>query len=137
MPGRLADSGIATILGRMARGESILPGIILGLVAGGLVLFIAQLVLNPVPVSGATAYAAGAAGFFFMSADPARLIIALATAGGAAGVIMHRNVHLSGGSPPPPEGLLHHLGVEGGIGLGVALLGLLVAGAVVRAMENR
>ena len=111
--------------------------VLVALIAGGLVLLAANIIMDPVPVSAGPAFAGGVAGFFFMRAEPQRLVINLAVIGAAIGLLIHRSWHLSGQNPPPAEGLIQHLGVEGLIGLFAALLALAVMGLVLRLFEER
>ncbi len=111
--------------------------VFIALIAGGSVLLAANIIMDPVPVSAGPAFAGGAAGFFFLRAQPQRLVINLAVIGATIGLLIHRNWHLSGQNPPPAEGLIQHLGVEGLIGLFAALLALAVTGLVLKLFEER
>lgn len=110
---------------------------LLGAVAGGLTLFVINLVMNPVPVAALPAFILGALGFVFMSTALQVWVTNLAAIGAVAGVFIHRGWHVEGSSPPPAEGLLTHLAVEGLIGLVAALLALAVMGLALRFLEQR
>lgn len=121
----------------MKASDSVLTRLVLGLVAGGVILFLAQVTLNPAPLSAATGFACGAVGFLILSANPVPMVSFLASVGVALGAWMHHEAHISGRSPAAPEGLWPHLFSEALIGLAIALLALLVAGLVMRTLEAR
>jgi len=117
--------------------DSIAPRAVMGLIAGGLSLFVINLVMDPVPVAAGPAFVAGAVGFFFMRNDTTFLVVVMAAVGAAIGAAIHRNMHLSGSSPVPPEGLLQHVTLEGFTGYLAALGALLAMGLVMRLLERR
>ena len=83
---------------------------LLSLAAGGLCLAVLDRVMNPVPVAALPAFVLGAAAFFL--SRPARVLAnvsAAAAVGAIAGMLIHRQWHITGQSPPPAEGLLNHL----------------------------
>jgi hypothetical protein len=87
-----------------------------------LLLFLADRVLEPVPVPAATAVIGGLIGLW-LGLTVRWLWLSLGViAGLVVGAGFHLYVHMTGQSPPPPEGLAAHLAVDGGIGLVVALL---------------
>jgi hypothetical protein len=106
---------------------------ILAIAAGGLVLWLLNLLLDPVPVAAGPAFVLGAACLLIPALDARRWILTVAaTAGAVAGALVHRGWHLSGQSPPPAEGLVPHVLTEGLVGLLAALLALGVAVFVLR-----
>ena len=107
------------------------------LIAGIAVLVIANISMNPVPVSAAPAFGVGAVGFFLLRNDTARLVITLAVVGAAIGLVIHRDWHMTGRSPAPETGILEHLAIEGLIGLFVGLLALAASGLIIRFFEER
>jgi hypothetical protein len=117
--------------------DSIIPRAVMGIIAGGLALFVINLLMNPVPVAAGPAFVAGAIGYFFVRSNPVKLVLMLAAGGASIGVMIHRNMHLSGSSPLPPGGLLQHLATEGLFGYVAALAALLVMGLVMRVLERR
>ncbi len=121
----------------MAPRKTDIVRITLGLVAGGVTLFIINFLMDPVPVAAGPAFALGAVGFMIMRPKAQQLVINLAAVGALIGIYIHRGWHLNGQSPPPEEGLYQHLAVEGLMGLFAALASLLVAGILLRFLEQR
>lgn len=106
------------------------PRAALGVVLGGVALWVANTIMQPVPLSAGGAYAAGAV---VLMASTVRSLktgyVALgALAGAAPAVWVHRGWHVTGASPEPAGGLWPHVLGEGLLGLAVALacLGLAV-----------
>lgn len=115
-------------MGISAKAE--LPRAVLGVLAGAACLWFANLLMQPVPVSAAGAYAAGATVLLASALRPLRTgYVALgALAGALPAFWVHRAWHVSGRSPAPESSLLAHVLGEGLLGLAVALvcLGLAV-----------
>jgi hypothetical protein len=104
---------------------------LLSLVAGGLLLVILDRVMQPAPVAALPAFLLGAVAYFL--SRPGRVlanVLAASFVGATAGMLIHRQWHVTGQSPAPEEGLINHLAHEGLIGLAAAWLCL---GAIVLA----
>lgn len=84
-------------------------------------LFIADRVLQPVPVPAATAVVGGLVALWLDRTVRWSWILTGVVAGSLAGVGIHSYVHLTGQSTRPEEGLAIHLVMDGGVGLVVAL----------------
>lgn len=100
-------------------------------------LWLLNLLLDPVPVAAGPAFILGAVCLLFPALDRKQHITNLAALAGAfMGIYIHRGWHLSGQSPPPAEGLVRHVFYEGLIGFLVALLALGIAVIVLRRFRN-
>jgi hypothetical protein len=121
----------------MAPRKTDIVRMILGLLAGGVTLFVLNFIMDPVPIAAGTAFALGAVGYLVMRPKAHQLVINLALVGALVGIYIHRGWHVSGSSPPPAEGLWPHLAAEGAIGLFAALLSLAAAGLVLKFLEQR
>lgn len=116
-----------------------LPRTLAGLLLGGAALWLANQVMQPVPLAAGSAYAAGAVILV------ARLFRTLRTgyvalgalAGAAPALAVHRKWHLEGSSPDLGSGLWPHVLGEGLLGLCVALVCLGIAAWVARAPAAR
>jgi hypothetical protein len=112
-------------------------GIGLALLAGGLLLWLIDRALDPVPVSAGPAFVLGAAAMIGRQAPQARRVATLALIGALAGALVHWNWHASGASPEPAGSLFLHLAWEGLLGLASAAAALAAAGAIMRALPAR
>lgn len=97
-----------------------------GLLAAIILLWVANLVLSPVPIGSAFAV-----GFGLIAAWTAREGGLLRVVGGTAlgivaGVLYHRSVHRAGLSPDPAEGIPMHLGLDALMALSAAVPILLI-----------
>lgn len=110
---------------------------LMGIIAGGLVLFAFNLYFNPVPIAAAPAFALGVLGFLRLGPGTWPWVGNLAAVGALVGIFIHRGWHIEGSSPPPAEGLFSHLATEGLIGLAAALISLGVVAAVLKLLESR
>jgi len=92
--------------------------------AAAAVLWLADRLLEPLPVTAVTATLGGLVGLAGARDHRARRATAGLVAGVLAGATYHLWVHASGRSTAPDEGLIPHLLVEAGVGLGVAFAAL-------------
>ena len=109
-----------------------LPIIALTLVVAIPLLLVADRLLQPVPVPAATAVAAG-----LLAVWLGRRTAIWAIAGLFPGVGLHTYVHSSGGSPPPEEGVVAHLALDGLYGLIVAAPILLLVTLLAKGLSAR
>jgi hypothetical protein len=107
------------------RGRATLP-IAASLAFATALLFAADRVLQPVPVSALTATAGAFIGVWLLP-RPARAAGLGLAVGLALGVSFHMVVHASGGSPSPGEGFAAHLLADAALGGGIALAAMLPA----------
>jgi hypothetical protein len=99
--------------------------IILSAAAAVLLLWLADLVFQPVPLPAGGVVAGGLLGAWLSRGSVWRWVAGGAALGLVAGMAFHLYVHLTGGSPAPAEGLAAHLIVDGFKGLAVGLAVLL------------
>ena len=111
-----------------------LPRTLAGLLLGGAGLWLANQVMQPVPLTAGGAYAAGAVILFARGFKNLRTgsVALAALAGALPAIAVHRNWHLQGYSPDLANGLWPHVLGEGLLGLCVALVCLGVAAWVAR-----
>lgn len=98
--------------------------VLLGIAAAAAVLWLADRLLQPLPVAAVTATLGGLLGLARVRGHRARRVTAGLAAGLLAGAAHHLWVHVSGHSTAPEEGLILHLLAETGVGLGVAIAAL-------------
>ena len=112
-------------------------GWLLDAVLGLLVLILANLVLDPVPVTAATVWIGALALSWIVVNRPGRAAVIGGVVGALAGACVHLYSHLVGQSTEPPEGLALHVLAEGAIGLLVGSLALLASRARLLLRERR
>jgi hypothetical protein len=115
-------------------GKADLPRTVAGLLLGGVGLWLANQVIQPVPLTAGGAYAAGAVillARWFRTLRTGYVALA-AFAGALPAIAVHRKWHLEGFSPDPGGGLWPHVLGEGLLGLCVALVCLGIAAWVAR-----
>lgn len=103
--------------------------------AGAMLVWLADLWLQPAPLPAAFAVLAGAAALGWRAGNR-RPAAVWALAGLLLGVGVHLLVHLTGGSPEPAGGVPGHLALDGARSAVVALAALVVVDLLVRALRR-
>ncbi len=93
-------------------------------IPGLAILVVANVLLDPVPLTALLAWALGLALCWIAASRPIIAAVIGSIAGAALGAVLHFFVHDSGRSPAPVEGLPEHLLLDAGTGLlcGIAAL---------------
>lgn len=94
------------------------------ILVGIAVLWVANLMLDPVPLAAALAWALGLLAFWLRGSRSLRPASAGLVGGVALGTAVHLIVHVSGRSAPPSEGPFLHVLLDAAIGLAVGALAL-------------
>ncbi len=100
----------------------------LTIVAG--VLYLADFVLDPVPLPAVLAAATGLLALWILGGSRSALAMLALLGGGLAGAAHHFHRHSTGASPPPAEGIPFHVLLDALAGLFAALPALTAALAV-------
>jgi len=103
-----------------------LSRIVLTVSIAGILLFVADRILQPIPIPTGTAVLGGLLVLFVSERMRAWLVVAGLLVGGGAGTIVHLMVHLTGQSTRPVEGLPAHVAGDGTRGLAVAGIVMIV-----------
>ncbi|MGD2154369.1 MAG: hypothetical protein PVG79_13955 [Gemmatimonadales bacterium] len=105
-------------------------------VIAALLLFLADSVLQPVPVPAGVAVLGGLAAMWSRAEAGAGWVAVGAAIGALLGTGIHLYVHVTGGSTRPEEGVAAHVAVDGLRGLGVGAVVLVLVGLVARALRS-
>ena len=102
------------------------------ILAGISVLWLLDLLMQPVPVAAGPAFLLAIALLLWKGGQNARIAFLVAGVGAVAGVFVHTTWHWTGQSPKPAGGLWAHLAWEGLLGYAAAVLALLPSVAILR-----
>ena len=94
------------------------------ILAGVAALWVANFLLNPVPLAAALAWALGLLLFWLLGSRSLRWASVGVLSGVALGATVHLSAHHTGRSAVPPEGLFMHVLWDATIGLTVGLIAL-------------
>ncbi len=101
-------------------------------IVAALLLFLADTILQPVPIPAGAAVLGGLLVMWLRSGPRCVWLAAALVIGGLLGTGVHLSIHLTGGSTLPEEGVPAHVAADGILGLTVGALVLLLVALVVR-----